>query len=58
MVLPGCLLAVYDPRHGLCRTLDFCADAVAGELTRAQAAAGTLPRDTLVLADRPYGNGV
>ena len=58
VVLPGCLLAVYDLGHGLCRTLDFCADAAAGELARAQAAVATLPRDTLVLADRLYGNGV
>jgi hypothetical protein len=56
--LPGCLLAVYELGHGLCRTLDVCADAAAGELARAQAALGTLPRDTLVLADRLYGNGV
>ena len=58
VVLPGCLLAVYDLGHGLCHTLAFCADAAAGELTRAQAVVGTLPRDTLVLADRLYGNGV
>jgi hypothetical protein len=58
VVLPGCLLAVYDLGRGLCRTVDFCADAAAGELARAQAALGTLPRDTLVLADRLYGNGV
>lgn len=58
VVLPGCLLAVYDVGHGLCRTLDFCADAAAGELARAQAALAPLPRDTLVLADRLYGNGV
>ncbi len=58
VVLPGCLLAVYDLGRGLCRTLDFCADAAAGELARAQAAVAALPRDTLVLADRLYGNGV
>jgi len=58
VVLPGCLLAVYDLGHGLCRTVAFCADAAAGELARAQAALVTLPRDTLVLADRLYGNGV
>ena len=58
VVLPGCLLAVYDVGRGLCRTLAFCADAAAGELARAQRALGTLPRDTLVLADRLYGNAV
>jgi hypothetical protein len=29
VVLPGCLLAVYDVGRGLCRTLAFCADAAA-----------------------------
>jgi hypothetical protein len=58
VVLPGCLLAVYDLGRGLCRRLDFCADAAAGELARAQAAVAALPRDTLVLADRLYGTGV
>lgn len=58
VVLPGCLLAVYDVGRGLCRTLDVCADAAAAELTRARAAVARLPRDTLVLADRLYGNGV
>jgi len=58
VVLPGCLLAVYDLGRGLCRTLDFCADAAAGELARAQAAVAALPPDTLVLADRLYGTGV
>ncbi len=58
VVLPGCLLAVYDLGRGLCRTLDFCADAAAGELARAQAAVAALPRDTLVLADRLYGHGI
>jgi len=58
VVLPGCLLAVYDLGRGLCRMLAFDPDAAAGELARAQAALATLPRDTLVLADRLYGNGV
>lgn len=58
VVLPGCLLAVYDVGRGLCRTLAFCADAAAAELTRARAVVATLPRDALVLADRLYGAGV
>jgi hypothetical protein len=58
VVLPGCLLAVYDLGHGLCRTLTVCPDAAAGELARAQAAVATLARDTLVLGDRLYGTGV
>jgi hypothetical protein len=58
VVLPGCLLAVYDLGHGLCRTLHFCPDAAAGELARAQATVATLTRDTLVLGDRLYGTAV
>ncbi len=58
VVLPGCLLAVYDVGRGLCRTLAFSADAAAAELTRARAVLATLPRDTLVLADRLYGTAV
>jgi hypothetical protein len=34
VVLPGCLLAVYDLGRGLCRTLAVCADAAAGKLIR------------------------
>jgi hypothetical protein len=58
VVLPGCLLAIYDLGRGLCRTLTFEADAAAAELTRARAAVATLPRDTLILADRLYGTAV
>jgi len=58
VVLPGCLLALYDLGRGLCRTLAFEADAAAAELTQARAAVATLPRDTLVLADRLYGTAV
>ena len=49
VVLPGCLLGVYDLGRGLCRQLTFCADAAAGEMTRAKAAMAALGRDTLVL---------
>ena len=58
VVLPGCLLAVYDLGHGLCRTLAFCPDAAAGELARAQACLAGLARGTLVVGDRLYGTGV
>ncbi len=58
VVLPGCLLAVYDLGRGLCRTLAFDADAAAAELTRARATVATLPRESLVLADRLYGTAV
>jgi Transposase DDE domain len=55
VVLPGCLLGVYDLGRGLCRQLTFSADAAASEMTRAKAALVTLARDTLVLGDRLYG---
>jgi hypothetical protein len=54
VVLPGCLLAVYDVTRGLCRTLAFDADAAAPEHTRALAAVATLPRGALALGDRLY----
>jgi hypothetical protein len=55
VVLPGCLLGVYDLGRGLCRRLYFSADAAASEMTRAKAALGELTRDTLMLGDRLYG---
>jgi hypothetical protein len=55
VVLPGCLLGVYDLGRGLCRRLYFSADAAASEMTRAKAALADLPRDTLMLGDRLYG---
>lgn len=58
VVLPGCLLAVYDLGRGLCRALHFDADAAASELTRALAMVDTLAADTLVLGDRLYCTAV
>ena len=54
VVLPGCLLGVYDLGRGLCRALHFSADAAASEMTRAKAALAAFARDTLVVADRLY----
>ena len=54
VVLPGCLLGVYDLGRGLCRALVFDPDAAASEFTRAVAALDRLARDTLVLGDRLY----
>jgi len=54
VVLPGCLLGLYDLGRGLCRALAFEADAAASELTRAMAVLETLAQDTLVLGDRLY----
>jgi hypothetical protein len=57
VVLPGCLLGVYDLGRGLCRQLYFSADAAASEMTRAKAALADLPRNALLLGDRLYGTG-
>ncbi len=54
VVLPGCLLGVYDLGRGLCRQLHFSADAAASEMTRAKAVLGTMAHDTLLLGDRLY----
>jgi Transposase DDE domain len=54
VILPGCLLGVYDLGHGLCRALTFTPDAAASELTRAVAVVDTLAPNTLVLGDRLY----
>jgi Transposase DDE domain len=55
VILPGCLLGVYDLGRGLCRALYFSADAAASEMTRAKAALAELAPDTLILGDRLYG---
>jgi hypothetical protein len=57
VILPGCLLAVYDLGHGLCRVLTFDPDAAASELSRAIAMVAELVPETLVLGDRLYCAG-
>ncbi len=54
VVLPGCLLAIYDVTHGLCRMLAFEPDVAAPEHPRGLAALAALPPDTLALGDRLY----
>jgi hypothetical protein len=54
VILPGCLLAVYDLGHGLCRHLTFAPDAAAAELPRALALLPQLPRGALLVGDRLY----
>jgi len=55
VVLPGCLLGVYDLGRGLCQALYFAADAAASEMTRAKAALAEVAPDTLIVGDRLYG---
>jgi len=54
VVLPGCLLAVYDLFRGIPRIVDFCADAAAAEMTRAKNALKGIARGTLIVGDRLY----
>lgn len=54
VVLPGCLIALYDIRFGLMRHLEFCADAAAAEMTRAQGILDKIPSGVLLLGDRLY----
>ena len=56
VVLPGCLLAVYDLFQGVASQLWFNADAAAPEFARALVALEHLERGTLVLGDRLYCN--
>jgi hypothetical protein len=57
VVLPGCLLAVYDLFRGIPRMLEFSVDAAAGELTRAKEALAHIKRGTLIVGDRLYAMG-
>lgn len=57
VILPGCLIALYDLFRGLPRHLEFCADAAASEMTRAKAILGRIRRGTLLLGDRLYCTG-
>ena len=58
VVLPGCLLGVYDLFRGIPRQLNFCADAAKSELHRAIESLREIKRGTLIVADRLYCNGV
>jgi hypothetical protein len=58
VVLPGCILAVYDLYRGFARLLRFSADAAESEMNRAREAIGQIPRDSLLVGDRLYAAGV
>lgn len=58
VVLPGCILAVYDLFRGITRRLWFDGDAGASEFRRAALAIQILEKGTLVLADRLYASSV
>lgn len=54
VVLPGCLIGVYDLFRGIPRLLSFCADAAASESKRAIAVLEKIKRGTLIVGDRLY----
>jgi hypothetical protein len=54
VILPGCLLAVYDLFRGIATQLWFDADAAASEFVRALTAVDCLAQQTLVVGDRLY----
>lgn len=54
VVLPGCLIALYDLFRGIPHVLKFCADAAASEFLRAMEVADTIKLRTLIVGDRLY----
>lgn len=54
VVLPGCVMGVYDLFRGIPRILAFCADAAAAEMTRAKEVLEEIARGTLIVGDRLY----
>ncbi len=56
VILPGAVVAHYDLVYGVVRYLDFDSDAAASELKRAERSLDGVPKGTLFVADRLYGN--
>lgn len=54
VMLPGCLMAVYDLHRGIPRYLKYHGDAALGEMKRATEAIKNMIQGTLLLADRYY----
>jgi len=54
VVLPGCLIALYDLFRGIPRILEFCADAAASESKRALAVLDQVNAGVLIVGDRLY----
>lgn len=54
VVLPGCLMVVYDLFRGMPRVVLFCADAAKAEMTRAKEALSAIRRESLLVGDRLY----
>jgi hypothetical protein len=58
VILPGCILVVYNLLRGITRDLWFDPDAAASEYQRAELAMECLAEGSLVLGDRLYSAGV
>jgi hypothetical protein len=56
VVLPGCLLVVYDLVRGISRQVLFDPDAAKAELIRAESLLDGIPVNTLLLGDRLYAS--
>lgn len=56
VILPGAVVAHYDLVFGVVRYLEFDPDAAASELKRAERSLDGVPKGTLFVADRLYGN--
>jgi hypothetical protein len=54
VILPGCLIVLYDLFRGIPRVLEFCADAAKSESKRALAVVEKAKRGTLIVGDRLY----
>ncbi len=54
VILPGCLLVVYDLFRGIPRGVQFTVDAAASEAVRAREVLSSIASGTLLLGDRLY----
>ena len=54
VVLPGCILGLYDLFHGIPRRVLFCEDARRAEVPRLREVLDDVPAGTLLLGDRAY----
>lgn len=56
VILPGCVIAVYDLFRGVTRQVLFNPDAAAPELSRLLPVLSSLPRGALIVGDRLYAS--
>lgn len=56
VVLPGCMIVIYDLFKGVTRQVLFDPDAAAAELSRAVPTLSSLPKGSLLVGDRLYAS--